>query len=368
MKFQQYRSHLRRLSRFTPHVEGLEHRLCPSVASITVVNHTMIIAGDNGADDVQIRDDGLGDVSAKITTGSTVITGSGQDIRYIKVLTNNGSDNVHFVLTGSLTTNLGLKVDLGTGADNVLLDFSDGVATKHLGVYVDGGSGAEQLTTRFGAIDNSNVYLHEDLGHGIDTSNIDFGGAITSSKVGVDLDGSKGTALVNAHLGDVADSTVYFASNLGQGGDSFTAGLNGNVTDSSKVYFDVDGGRGADSMAVNVNGNIDATSKVGVQFNGGKSGDSESFHYNGQLDGTLNYYAHGGAGSDIETGIITIAQGSTGTLNAVEHGGPGNDLLTLNVYDNSNPGGSSTLTDLDAYLVGGGGNDTFIHTPNVIVK
>jgi hypothetical protein len=347
-------------------VEALEQRCCPSGASITVVNHTMIIAGDNGADDIQISDDGLGRVSASLTTGSAVLSGNGQGIRQIEVFTHSGRDNVHFALTGTLATNLDLKLNLGTGADNVSLDFSDGVTAKRLGISVDGGKGAEQLTTSFGAIAGTHMLLQEDLGQGIDSSSIDFGGSITSSKVGVALDGSRGTALVSANLGNVVGSNVYFAAHLGQGGDSFSAALNGNVTRSSKVSFGVVGGRGVDTMAVDVNGKIDAKAKIDVRFQGSRSTDNESFQYNGQLNGTLDYHANGGSGSDIEAGNITIDPGSKGTLNADEHGGPGKDLLTLNVNDNSNTGGASTLTDLDAFLFGGG-NDTFVHTPNVVV-
>jgi hypothetical protein len=85
------------------------------------------------------------------------------------------------------------------------------------------------------------------------------------------------------------------------------------------------------------------------------------------VKGKLDVVMRGGPGNDTFTGNFTADPGSTGSLTAKEYGGKGDDNLTLNVYDHSNPGGPSTLADLDALIDGGPGHNTCTHTDNVKV-
>jgi hypothetical protein len=300
-----------------PQLEALESRWCPSAASITVQGHTMIIKGDALADLITIRDDGDGGVSASVVSSAGKVTGSGSHITSIEVYGGKGSDKVDFALTNTLATDLALDVHLGAGSDQANLNFADGIRNSHVKVDVDGRAGSDQVT---------------------------------------------------AALGDVADSYVHFSSCLGRGNDSFNLGFKGDVTGDSDVGVVTNGGKGADSLHVDAAGlDIGAASKVYIEENGGAGDDNVGLSYDGVLKGTLTVKLNGGKGNDTVVGNITAKEGSTGTLNAVEHGGPGNDNLTLNVYDNSNPGGPSRLKDLDAVIYTGPGHDVVTHTPNVKV-
>jgi hypothetical protein len=301
---------------FRPQLEALESRWCPS-ASITVSGHTMIIKGDALADQITIRDDGDGGVSASIVSAAGKVTGSGSAITHVEVYAGKGSDMVDFALTNTLATNLDLDVHLGAGNDQANLNFADGIKGSHVKVDVDGGAGNDQ---------------------------------------------------VSAQLGNVTDSYVQLTGCLGRGADSFNLGFKGDVTGDSDVGIHVNGGKGNDSLHVNAAGlDIGAHSKVAVELNGGYGADNLGLTYDGVLKGKLTVKLNGGPGNDTIVGNLTAEVGSTGTLNAVEHAGTGHNNLTLNVNDNSNPGGKSKLADLDAVMYGEEGRDIFTHTPNVKV-
>jgi hypothetical protein len=311
MKLQPVTAARNQVARFLPQVETLESRWCPSAASITVQGHTMTIKGDDLADQITIRDDGNGGVSASVVSSAGKVTGSGSAITKIDVYAGKGSDMVDFALTNTLATNLDLDVHLGAGSNQASLNFADGVKGSHVSVDADGAAGTDQVTAR---------------------------------------------------LGDVTDSYVHFTGCLGKGADSFGLALKGEVTGGSDVGVAVSGGKGADSLHVDASGlDIAAGSKVYVELNGGYGGDNVGMSYDGVLKGTLTVKLNGGDGNDTIAGNLTAEAGSTGTLNAVEHAGKGNDDLTLNVYDHGH------LADLDAVIYLGPGHDTVTHTPNVKV-
>jgi hypothetical protein len=295
---------------FRPQVEALESRWCPS-ASIVVSGHTMIIKGDALAEQITIRDDGDGGVSASVVSTAGKVTGSGSAITKVEVYGGKGSDMVDFALTNTLATNLDLDIHLGKGTDQANLDFADGVRGSNLGVDVDGRAGNDQ---------------------------------------------------VSARLGDVTDSHVHLTGCLGKGADSYNLALKGEVTGGSEVGVHINGAIGDDSLHVNATGlNIGEDSRVGVELNGGPGADNIGLTYDGVLKGKLAVKLSGGEGADTIVGNITAEVGSTGTLNAAERGSKGNDNLTLNVYDLGN------LADLDAVIYGGPGHNTFTHTSNVKV-
>jgi hypothetical protein len=301
---------------FVPRLEALEDRCCPS-ASIVIQGHTMIIHGSDAADIITVRDDGHGAVTASVQSPSGLTKGQGSDIRAIAIYGGKGGDKVDFALTGQLVTNLNLAVHLGKGGD---------------------------------------------------TASLDFGAGINADDVDVDVDGGSGNDLVTAKVGNVTGSNLSFADCLGAGADMLDLTLQGKVTGHSHVKVTGNAGTGNDSEQVHATGlDIGDDSTVAVTLNGGKGSDNLGLTYDGVLRGKLTVNLNGGNGADTLVGNITAEAGSTGTLNAFEHGGKGSDNLTLNVYDNSNPGGPSKLADLDAVIYGGPGHNTFTHTPNVKV-
>jgi hypothetical protein len=293
--------------RFVPQLEVLEDRHCPSF--IGVQGHTLLILGDPTADTVSIMDSGNGTISGTINGQSA----AGTDINHVVVHTRGGDDTLTYTLTNPLTSPLNLQIDMGSGNDTATLDFSPGITNTRLKVDFTGGKGNDTLTTKFGAITNSEL---------------------------------------------------YFRSNLGKGNDTFDNTLLGSIVGDSAVRFLVHGGKGADTLGFHADStNIDSGAKLDVNLLGGKGNDTINVDYQGVLNGELRLNANGGPGDDTVNANLTLNAGSSGELRGQVRGGPGNDTLTFNVFDNS--GGTA---DVDAFIDGGPGADTITHTPNVKVK
>jgi Ca2+-binding RTX toxin-like protein len=231
----------------------------------------------------------------------------------VVVHTRGGDDTLTYTLTNPLTSPLNLQIDMGSGNDTATLDFSPGITNTRLKVDFTGGKGNDTLTTKFGAITNSEL---------------------------------------------------YFRSNLGKGNDTFDNTLLGSIVGDSAVRFLVHGGKGADTLGFHADStNIDSGAKLDVNLLGGKGNDTINVDYQGVLNGELRLNANGGPGDDTVNANLTLNAGSSGELRGQVRGGPGNDTLTFNVFDNS--GGTA---DVDAFIDGGPGADTITHTPNVKVK
>jgi hypothetical protein len=261
------------------------------------------------ANTISITDNGSGMVSGTID-GQTA---SGTAINHVVVHSGAGDDTLTYTLTSPLTTPENLQIDMGSGMDSATLDFSPGIMSTRLKVDVTGSKGDDTLTTMFGPI---------------------------------------------------TDSHVDFRSNLGKGTDTFDGTLLGNITGSSAVRFQVHGGKGADTLGFHApSTNIDAGAKLDVNLLGGKGDDTINVDYTGVLNGKLRLNAGGGKGADTTNANVTLNAGSTGELRGAVRGGAGKDTLTFNVIDNS--GGTA---DVDAFIDGGPGSDTITHTPNVKVR
>jgi hypothetical protein len=354
--------------RFVPQVEALENRWCPSGIAVNVLPHTLIVQGDDAANTITITDDGQGNISASVTSGTQTVSGNGSGINAVVVFSRGGNDNLNYHLTGALTNNEAIAVIMGSGADSANFDFSAGVSSKALTVTLVG-TGSENVVAGFGAVTGANVVLTEYLGAGGGTSALAFTGTVSGSTVVASVVGSVGGTAVAASFKDINNSTVALPAYLGVGGDMFDLTLGGNILGTSQVSVAAIGGAGNDTLAVHATGvNIDSGAGLNVYLNGGLFGhDTASVDYEGQLNGRLTVVSAAGLQGDTLTDNLTADAGSTGRLFAVEAGGPGDDNLTLNVFDNSNPGGGSTLARLFALINGGGGHNTIQHTPNVIV-
>src|SRR3954454_21923174 len=101
-----------RSSRWTPRLESLDHRLLLSV-TIQANGPQIQLSGDNAADVVSITDNGQGRVSVTADGRNSTFRGSSE----IDVQTGGGNDSVAYQLTGSITSQSKVKIDLGDGDD-----------------------------------------------------------------------------------------------------------------------------------------------------------------------------------------------------------------------------------------------------------
>lgn len=362
------KSSTRRTARFVPGLEALELRWCPSSVGIVQTGPKLVIHGDGTNNTITVRDNGQGGVTASITLAKGTQTLSATGITAIDIDSGSGNDTINAALTAPLSQMESLKLCLGKGNNQVNLDYSAGLTNAALAIGIDGGAGNNQLMTQFGALSISRLTLNECLGKAGATSHFNFGGALTGSLVNVGINGGPANDHVFAQVGDVSSSNIQFFDHLGKGNNTFDLEAAGNLHN-AVVHFDIDGGSSGNAITFNARGvNIDTTSRLNLETCSGAGNDSVTVTYSGLMNGELWLDLQGGAGNDTMNATLTLAQGSTGRVRAQMEGGSGDDTMSFTINDNSNPGGKSTLSLLDAILNGGSGHNTVMATPNVKVR
>jgi hypothetical protein len=314
-------------------VESLEGRACPAVG-VSVHGHTMLIHGDASANAITIEDDGAGTVTGTIDGKSA----SGTSVSRIIVIAGAGDDTLDYSLSGALTGNKGLIVDMGRGNDTATLDYLAGIDSGRLTVGIEGGAGDDSITVQSGAI-AAGASATFGLGGGFGNDTIDF----TSS-------------------GDI-DGTLRLAARGGAGDDAINLTTSGLVN--GKVNLVAEGGNGND--AINVSSDGDVIGELRIAAIGGNGDDTVNVSSSGLINGNLNLEAEGGNGKDTVAANVTIDAGSTGKFRGEVEGGRGDDDLTFNITDNTATGDVSGLAKLKAIVSGGSGNNTLTNTDNVTV-
>jgi hypothetical protein len=364
-------SSTRSTRRCLPRLEALESRWCPSTAPAPagVFQHgqTLVIHGDGSNDTITVTDDGKGDVSASITLATGTKSLSATGIRAITIESGGGNDTIGYALTGTLGQAEKIQVCLDKGSSQVNLDFSAGVMDTALAVLFTGARGSNQITTQFGAITGSRVNLTENLGPAGATTHVNFGGALSGSDATVVINGGAAADQVFAEVGNETNANLQFLTRLGNGANTFDLESTGNLVNSIE-HFEVDGGSGGNTITFDAKGvNADLTSRLNLHAYLGAGADNVTENYSGVMDGELDGVIATGAGADTVNMNLTLDQGSTGRVHVRAYGNKGDDTMTFDVNDNSNPGGKSTLSLLDALLDGGAGTNTLNATPNVKV-
>ncbi len=173
-------------------------------------------------------------------------------------------------------------------------------------------------------------------------------------------------------------------ANLGDGNDTFTATLNGDVLAGKTMKITGNGGSGADSLALNLLNDVDIKTGAALRIDleGGDSPfdlanqDVLSVSYRGEDDGVLDVDEFSVFGDDTLTTVLTLDAGSTGNVGDVaafgtseQVGGFNSDHHTFKVCDNS--GGTATVSAVldganDLVIVEFPGvQDQGFHTTNV---
>jgi hypothetical protein len=288
--------------RSRPALEPLEDRCCPSTLSLQ--GHTLVLTGDNAAEVFTIRDAGNGNVTASIAGAGRTKTLSAHGVQAIVVHSGNGNDRVDYALTNKMTTSRSIEVDLGSGTDQVKLDFSKGVAAPALNVRLNGGAGNDTANVLFGAIANTVLNARE---------------------------------------------------NLGAGNDHFSASFNGPISGAARVLLQTQNGSGFDGVNVGIRAAIAATAQVEVDAFGGPRLGTTHVNYQGQLNGRLTIKEQAGPSGDLLGSDVTLTAGSHGVFRDKLQGGRGADLLVLRLKNQS-----SKMKSVAAAIDGGGGADAFL--------
>jgi hypothetical protein len=102
--------------RFVPRVQPLDERALPSV-SYDLQGTFLFVHGDDAANQITINDDGTS-TGVSVTSIDGNNWAAGTVITHVFVDTQDGNDTVAYNLTGPLSVNRLVDVDLGNGADN----------------------------------------------------------------------------------------------------------------------------------------------------------------------------------------------------------------------------------------------------------
>jgi hypothetical protein len=162
---------------------------------------------------------------------------------------------------------------------------------------------------------------------------------------------------------------------LGDGVDSFTANVVGDINAGRTLDIDVDGGLAGDFITVDATYDVDIETGIDgwlpsgvlrVDLNGGGffnfGRDTLNVLYEGELDGVLDFAANGEWGDDKLVAEVNVDDGSNGFLAGVLDGSQGEDEV---VYHITKDDPTDPLSILYALARGGGGDDRWDITPNV---
>lgn len=222
-------------------VEALEQRLCLASSASLLNDGTLLILGDNRANQFQIVDGGAGTVGV---IGRFDAFGDGayedefgefdalfDEVARIVIDTKGGSDTVEYRLSDVLVTSREVVMDLGSGNDSVIVD-------------VD-------------AVDGADLILSADLGRGNDRFDAAFFGDLIDAYVQMDVDGGAGhddllVATNPVYLDDV--STLDMVLDGGSGNDGIAVNVELDDTSTGTLYLSALGNRGNDDLEMNVFG------------------------------------------------------------------------------------------------------------------
>lgn len=218
---------------FTPRVEALEDRRCPSVTAVQD-GDTLRVTG-TGNDTFTVAASGK---DAFAVRSGTKLQNFG-DVQHVQINLGNGVNDLTVRLDPRVVKHADIQIDgntATTGTDNVTVNLLSGlVGRERVDIDADLGNGINNFTLggNLGAAKsatlngNSHLNLNYEGGSGVDTVKLNF-------------------LNINKHAN--ADLNV----GLGAGNDSFamnlpTKGVNGDFDDRSNVDLRVDGGAGDDT-------------------------------------------------------------------------------------------------------------------------
>jgi len=340
---------------------------------------------DNGTGTliVSIDANGDGDITDANDLNNVAVNYSGNSVG-IEVALGSGNDSFTYTLGGNVSGGLrSLAVDLGTGNDVFTLaatgknfvagsrldvDLIGGtgndtasvtvgqVLTSQAGIRFDLGTGNDIGSVKFANIDNaSSVDIDASLGDGANSMTLDLDGVgkFNQANVTVSIVGGKNvdTVAVNLHDdigGGTLASALLINVALGDGNDAFTAGfdhsgLGFRVDNTSVASIAVRGGNGNDTLIAKGVGTpvpirIDQDGLLDINLKGDAGDDTVNVDFGTQdaliLEGSIRVVTDGGAGNDKVTALFANTAATTGKYDVTVLGGAGIDQVTFALATN----------------------------------
>jgi hypothetical protein len=246
-----------------PALEALEERAVPA-CFLSQLGATLNILGSNRADQVAINDNGSGSVVVRCDQDPTPRVFLG--INTIDVRTLGGPDLVTYQLSGSVTGNHTVRVDLGAGRDT-------------FNAFLNGNDPAALTLNQHAVLTGSSLDFNLFGRQGKDTMSVDLSGGFTIgnlARLGIRMDGGIGNDLlaVNATHGtnNLFSLGLTQGTNLAAGGlfdvrllggpgfdrsvfgypDLTVANIDATTPSKGTVKARVRGGRAHDNLTLNV--------------------------------------------------------------------------------------------------------------------
>jgi hypothetical protein len=218
--------------RFRPQLESLNDRIVPSV-TWTVDAGVLTITGTQGADTVDIQDDGT---NLTVTAdGETLDLSSAGTVTDVVLHLQAGNDTVSYTLAGDLAAGAArtLDVSLGNGQDTFTATLNGNVLDgATLDVKVQGGNGKDNLSFAAAATD-----------------------VAAGASVSVDLSGGNGKDVVDATYAGQLLGDFTFSADGNNGKDEVSGDLTFAAGSTGTVDATVEGHNGKDDLTLMVTDN-----------------------------------------------------------------------------------------------------------------
>ncbi len=246
--------------RFVPRLEQLHERALPSV-SVVETGSTLVVRGDQFANDIVITDDGTSNA------GNVVVQIDGQT----------------YTSQGAITT---IRIAAGSGSDSVEYNLSaDLLGSRTVNAYLGNGDDTFLSTVHSNLNDPASLLIRAWGGNGEDSLSLDGIGANVGAggKLAVVFAGGNGKDSIDEEFSGVLMGDASFKAYGGNGKDVVVGNLNADLTSNSETGETAPstgsltarfcGGNGVDAMTLNVTGADDLTTRD-LRLNGGLGKDT----------------------------------------------------------------------------------------------
>jgi hypothetical protein len=344
----QRRQFLRQGGNFRLRLERLERRDCPS-CTVFQKEETLVILGDEGANQIAIADTREGDIVVTCDVGDPHrFTG----VNRIDLRTLGGDDEINATFSNPPDPVFEFRAELGTGNDRLTISGFDPQPDPPLrrssSFDIQTGAGDDEILATFACPADPNFHFRANLGAGDDRLNINWQNPPDPVRLGesnppepvrtvdFDIHAGAGDDAIAARFACPSDH-YHFRADLGAGDDRLSISGFDPQPDPplASAEFDIRAGAGDDEIVFDLGG-AEINGRFLVSAHGGAGNDRLAF---GAIEpcylpGSETQFALlGGAGDDLIEMSLTGLENEGGRFVLEAAGGIGNDHLVLGAID-----------------------------------